>query len=140
MSRLVLKGRKVVGGVAEGEALVTGEMIAGWGAIDPERGVITERRHELYNQSFKGKVFVFQGAKGSSGWAKAFQATRLYGSQPAAMLFNVMNSKIALGSVVVHAPAMTDLDRDPAKVIETGDWVRVDADNGVVEVTKKRDR
>jgi predicted aconitase with swiveling domain len=140
MSRLVLKGRKVVGGVAEGEALVTGEMIAGWGAIDPERGVITERRHELYNQSFKGKVFVFQGAKGSSGWAKAFQATRLYGSQPAAMLFNVMNSKIALGSVVVHAPAMTDFDHDPTNVIETGDWVRVDADNGVVEVTKKRDR
>lgn len=138
MKNIILHGRKVVEGVAEGEALVTKDLIAGWGAIDPKTGVIIERRHELYNQSFKGKIFVFQGAKGSSGWAKNFQATRIYGSQPAAMLFNVMNSKIALGSVVVHSPAMTDFDQDPTEVIETGDWVKVDADNGIVEITKKR--
>ena len=34
----------------------------------------------------------------------------------------------ALGAVVTHAPAMTDFDRDPLEVIETGDWVKVDAD------------
>lgn len=137
MRKIILHGRKVVEGVTEGEALVTKDMIAGWGAIDPETGVIIERRHELYNKSFKDKVFVFQGAKGSSGWSKAFQATRIYGSQPAAMLFNVMNSKIALGAVVVHSPAMTDFDHDPTEMIETGDWVRVDADQGIVEVTKR---
>jgi predicted aconitase with swiveling domain len=140
MRKIILHGRKVVEGVAEGEALVTKDMIAGWGALDPETGVITERRHELYNQSFKGKIFVFQGAKGSSGWSQAFQATRSYGSQPAAMLFNVMNSKIALGSIVVHSPAMTNFDQDPTEVIETGDWVKVDADNGIVEITKRGDK
>jgi uncharacterized protein len=137
MRKIVLHGRKVVGGVTEGEALVTKEMIAGWGAIDPKTGVIIERRHELYNACFKGKIFVFQGAKGSSGWAKNFQMTRVYGSQPAAMLFNVMNSKVALGSVVVHSPAMTDFDQDPTDMIETGDWVKVDADQGIVEITKR---
>lgn len=140
MKKIVLHGRKVVEGCAEGEALVTKELIAGWGAIDPQTGVIIERRHELYNQCFKGKVFVFQGAKGSSGWSSLFQGTRIYGSQPAAMLFNVMNSKIALGTIVVHSPAMTDFDQDPTGVIETGDWVKVDADNGIVEVTKKENR
>ena len=30
----------------------------------------------------------------------------------------------------------TDLDRNPLTVIETGDWVKVDADRGVVEVRK----
>lgn len=137
MKKITLHGRKVVEGIVEGEALVTKEMIAGWGAIDPKTGLIIERRHELNNQSFKGKVFVFQGAKGSSGWAKAFQATRIHGTQPAAMLFNVMNTKIALGSVIVHSPAMTDFDQDPTEVIETGDWVKVDADHGIVEVIKK---
>jgi len=34
-------------------------------------------------------------------------------------------------------PSITDLDQDPLLVIETGDWVKVDADNGVVEVTKR---
>ena len=36
----------------------------------------------------------------------------------------------------VYVPAMTDLDQDPLEVIESGDWVKVDADNGVVEITK----
>ena len=31
---------------------------------------------------------------------------------------------------------MTDLDQDPLEVIETGDWVRVDGDNGIVEVVE----
>jgi predicted aconitase with swiveling domain len=53
------------------------------------------------------------------------------------MLFNEMTTKIALGAVVTRAPAVTDFDRDPLEVIETGDWVKVDADNGIVEVTKK---
>jgi predicted aconitase with swiveling domain len=44
---------------------------------------------------------------------------------------------VALGAVVTHAPAMTELDQDPLTVIETGDWVKVDADNGIVEVIKK---
>jgi uncharacterized protein len=48
-----------------------------------------------------------------------------------------MTTKIALGAVVTRAPAMTDLDQDPLLVIETGDWVKVDADNGVVEIIKR---
>jgi dihydroxyacid dehydratase/phosphogluconate dehydratase len=32
---------------------------------------------------------------------------------------------------------MTELERDPLGIIETGDWVKVDADNGVVEITKR---
>ena len=34
MEKIVLHGRKVVGGVIEGEALVTKETISGWGGID----------------------------------------------------------------------------------------------------------
>lgn len=138
MKKIVLHGRKVVGGCAEGEALVTHETISGWGGINPAEGVIVERRHELKGQSFKGKVLVFPGAKGSSGWASTFHAARLAGSAPIAMIFNEMTTKIALGAVVLHTPAVTDLDQDPLQVIETGDWVKVDADRGVVEIMKKK--
>jgi len=37
----------------------------------------------------------------------------------------------------MHIPAITGLDQDPLEVIKTGDWVKVDADNGVVEVTRQ---
>ena len=134
---IILRGRKVVGGCAEGEALVTRQTISGWGGIDPMTGTIIETRHELHGRSFKDKVLVFPGAKGSSGWSNAFHMTRLSNSAPKAMVFNIMNTKIALGAVVLHVPAVTDLDQNPLTVIETGDWVRVDGDRGVVEVTKK---
>jgi predicted aconitase with swiveling domain len=134
--RIVLRGRCVVGGRVEGEALVTRERISGWGGIDPRTGTVIETRHPLRGVSFAGKVLVFPGAKGSSGWSNQFHMARLMGAAPAAMLFNEMTTKIALGAVVTHAPAMTDFDRDPLEVIRTGDWVRVDADAGVVEVLK----
>jgi predicted aconitase with swiveling domain len=138
MKKIVLHGRKVVGGSAEGEALVTKDTISGWGGVNPMEGIIVERRHELRGQSFKGKVLVFPGAKGSSGWASTFHSARLAGAAPAAMIFNEMTTKIALGAVVTHCPAVTDLDRDPLTVIETGDWVKVDGDRGIIEVTKKK--
>lgn len=138
MSQVItLRGRRVVGGCAEGEALVTHETISGWGGIDPMTGTIIETRHELRGQSFKDKVLVLPGAKGSSGWSAAFHMTRLTNSAPKAMIFNIMTTKMALGAVVTRAPSVTDLDQDPLTVIETGDWVKVDGDRGIVEVTKK---
>ena len=137
---ITLRGRKVVPGVVEGEAMVTRQHISGWGGIDSRTGTVIETRHELRGQSFAGKVLVFPGAKGSSGWSAAFHMARLMNAAPAAFLFNEMTTKMALGAVVTHAPSMTDFDRDPLDVIRTGDWVRVDADNGVVEITRKPGR
>ena len=134
---LVLTGRKVVGGVAEGEALVTRDTISGWGGVNAMTGTVIESRHELRGQSFAGKILVFPGAKGSSGWSAVFHMARLAGMAPIAMVFNVMTTKAALGAVVMRIPAVTDLDCDPLDLIETGDRVRVDGDRGVVEIWKK---
>ena len=87
--------------------------------------------------SFAGKILVFPGAQGSSGWSGIFHMTRLTGKAPLGMLFNVMTTKAALGAVVLRTPTMTDFDVDPLSVIETGDRVRIDADAGEVHVWKK---
>jgi predicted aconitase with swiveling domain len=136
---VVIHGRCVVPGRAMGEALVTRDRISGWGGIDSRTGQVVEVRHELRGQSFAGKVLVFPGAKGSSGWSAAFHMARVMGAAPAAMLFNEMTTKVALGAVVTRAPALTDFDRDPFECIETGDWVVVDADHGRVEIFKSID-
>ena len=137
MSRIVLKGRKVVGGAAEGEALVTRQTISTWGGVDALKGIITERRHELRNQSFAGKVLVFPSAKGSSGWSTVAQVIRLAGKAPKAMIMREVNSLTGMGAVVMRVPTLTDLDQDPTETIATGDWVKIDADKGIVEITKK---
>jgi len=134
---ILLYGRGIVKGHAEGEALVAHDAIAGWGGIDPKTGTIIERRHPLCGQSFKDKVLVFPGAKGSSGFSHYFHLARVYGATPRALIFTRMSTKIALGAVVMRVPSITELDGDPLALIATGDLVKVDADRGVVEVTKK---
>lgn len=135
---IILRGRAVTPGIAEGEALVTRDTISGWGGVDPRTGTITERRHELSGTSFAGRVLVFPGAKGSSAWSHYFHLARLHGVAPAALVFNRMTTKVALGAVVLRVPAITELDQDPLAVIETRDHVVVDAAAGLVRVTKRR--
>lgn len=136
--RAVITGRKVVPGVAEGEALVTRETISGWGGVNPMTGTVIESRHELKGQSFAGKVLVFPGAKGSSGWSGIFHMAKLRNASPVAMVFNIMTTKAALGAVVMRTPTVTDCDQDPLDVIRTGDWVRVDGDAGTITVWDKK--
>lgn len=137
---IVLRGRCVVPGRAEGIAMVTRQHISGWGGIDSRTGTIVETRHELRGQSFAGRVLLFPGAKGSSGWSAAFHMARLLGAAPAAMLFVEMTTKVALGAVVTRAPALTDFESDPFALIETGDRVVVDADRGQIEIHKQAGR
>ena len=44
----------------------------------------------------------------------------------------------AYASIVLDLPTVDGLDKNPLEVIETGDWVKVDAEKGIVEVTKKQ--
>ena len=63
--------------------------------------------------------------------------SRVAGTNPKAVIVKEINTQVALATVVMHIPGVTELDRDPTEVIATGDWVKIDADRGLVEVTKK---
>ena len=139
MSTVILCGRKVHGGSAAGEALVARGPLGGYGTFDLETGKVVDRNHEWYGQNVKGKVLVFTTASGSSAWTIAHQAMRFAGVAPAAYVVRDNNPQTALGSVVARLPCVTDLDRDPTEEIETGDQVKVDADRGIVEITKRSD-
>lgn len=137
MSTFILRGRKVHGGSAAGEALVTRGPLGGYGTFDLETGKVVDLNHEWYGKNVKGKVLVFTTASGSSAWTIAHQALRFAGVAPAAYVVRDNNPQTALGSVVARLPCVTDLDRDPTEVISSGDRVRVDADRGIVTVEKK---
>src|SRR5699024_297742 len=113
------------------------ETISGWGGIDPATGTIIEPRHELFNVCFTDKILIFPAAKGSSGWSCFFQSTRLMNTAPLAMVFNAMTTKAVLGAVVTRVPTISELDHDPLTLINTGDWVRIDAYQGVITVIEK---
>ena len=133
---ITIKCRQVVAGCTEGEAIVSTDAIAGWRSIDESDGRIVERNHCLFNKSIKDKILVFPVAKGSSGWSGTFHALALNGVAPRGMLVSYISAKSALGAVLVGCPTTTDFEQDPLKIIETGDWVKVDADAGLITVYK----
>jgi predicted aconitase with swiveling domain len=137
MGKIEIHGRRVVGGCAEGEALVSHENLSGFGGLDRETGTVIDKRHPLYGKSITGKILVMNGAKGSSSFSTFFHYIRLHKAGPLAILYNVTTSKMAVGAIVSHVPAMTEFDIDPLSVIGDGDWVKVDADHGVIEVVRK---
>lgn len=137
MKKIVLKGRKIVGGQAEGEALVSSQSISFGGGIDPYTGNVTERGHPLMNENIKGKILVFPMGKGSSWFSPMAHVSRLAGTNPKAIIVREINPQVALATVVMHIPGIAYLDKNPTEVISTGDWVRIDADKGLVEIKSR---
>ncbi|MFH8469252.1 aconitase X swivel domain-containing protein [Streptomyces sp. NPDC017991] len=131
----LLHGTGVVAGRASGPALVCTAPVSGWGGIDPRTGTIVESRHPQHGSSVAGTVLVLPGAKGSSGWSGQFHLAKLQGTAPCAIVFTRMNSKLALGLVVLHVPAVTGLDT--TGTIRTGDLVEVDGTAGTLLVRRK---
>jgi predicted aconitase with swiveling domain len=135
-NKIILKGRKVIGGIAEGEALVSKMPLMGWGNVDSKNGYTVERNHPLYEVPYKGKVLVFTEPRGSGGFV-GYGRSRSFGTNPAAFLYRKGNNLTVFAAMVMNVPAVTDFDQDPTEVIETGDYVVVNGDEGTVEVTKK---
>jgi len=131
-----LRGRKVVGGYAEGEALVSADPVSFYGGVDPETGVVVEPGHAVEGECITGKVFVFPTGKGSTVGSYVIYRMSKLGTAPAALVNSETEAIIATGCVISGIPLVDKLDRDPLLEIKSGDLLKVSADEGVVEVVK----
>ncbi|MHA1606973.1 MAG: aconitase X swivel domain-containing protein [Candidatus Freyarchaeota archaeon] len=138
MMSIVLRGRGLVKGKAEGEAVVSSQPISFIGGVDPNTGIVIEKGHELEGCDIKGKVLVFPFGKGTTYNPFAIFAMKKRGTGPVAII-NVKTEEIVLtGAILAEIPFIDSLDRDPLEVIESGDYVKVDGETGIVEVIKRR--
>jgi uncharacterized protein len=145
MAKIILKGHKGIGGTAEGEALVCQEPInlmadAGNVWADLTDTTFTNRvgTPSAYGQSFAGKVLVFPTGKGGIFSSNIVMDVATVGCAPKAIVNLRTHPVWAALAIALDIPLVDRLDRDPCTVIETGDYVKVDASKGVVEVTKKK--
>ena len=136
MEKIIIKGRGISKGVAEGEALVTKQPISFLGGIDPNTGIMVEKGHELEGQSVAGKVLIFPGGKGSTAGSFIIYAASRRGTAPVAMINLGAEPIIATGAVMSEIPLLDRLERNPIEVIKNKDRVRVDGEKGVVEVIR----
>lgn len=133
MEKIRIKGRKEFGGVVEAEALVSPKPLEGFVNCDTVHGYTTERKHPLFKVPYEGKVLVFPSPRGSGG----FMAYGRGAHKPAAFLHTEGNTLSVACIMCGRIPSMTDFEIDPMTVIETGDIVLVNADEGYIEITKK---
>ena len=66
MGELILRGKVVIRGEAQGEALVSREPLSFWGGYDWKTGEIIDRRHILSGEVAAGKIFAVPFTRGSS--------------------------------------------------------------------------
>jgi predicted aconitase with swiveling domain len=133
-----VKCRGVVKGQAEGEALVARATLSFWGEVDPVSGRIIAAGHPLEGESLRGKVLVIESTKGSSATPLVLGLAAREGNAPVAFVNVSVDALAALGCVVNGIPMVTDCERDPFEIIESGDRVCVDADEGTITVGKGR--
>ncbi|HHW43454.1 MAG TPA: DUF126 domain-containing protein [Desulfotomaculum sp.] len=134
-----IKGRPISKGYAEGTALVCREPIGFNFGVKLHNGIITEYNHELQNKSIKDKILIFPHGKGSTGGSYVVYQLARYKTGPRAIINLNTEVIIAIGAIMGGIPVVDNLEVNPFDVISDGDYVKVDAVNGIVEVIKRNE-
>lgn len=126
-----LKGRRIFGGKAKGNAMVSREAVSFFGGVNPDTGVIEEEGHPLEGRSVSGRVLVFPHGKGSTVGSYTLYRMKKTGTAPIAILNRECETIVAVGAIIAEIPCMDriDIDQIPDDAV-----LVVDADNGKVEI------
>ena len=134
---IVLKGHKIISGYGEGEALVSHDPICFY-LTDPQTGLVREKNHELAGKNVADKVLVFPSGKASSVvQIDGLFKLAMHDVGPRAMIVKDVETVLIVSAFIAKVPLIDRLEKDPFEVIHNGDFVRVDAEKGLVKVTKK---
>lgn len=131
-----IKAKPVTSGVVEGEAIVSRMAISFTGGMDPDTGVIREPGHDLEGQSIAGKILIFPTGKGSTTGSWQFYAAFKRGNAPKGIINVKAEGVVAVSAIITGIPMVHEPDQDPLEMIQNGDFVQIDADNGLIKVEK----
>ena len=141
--RTIFRGKGCAAGEFEGEAAVSNQPFGFWQGIDPQTGLVIDRRHDLFGTSLKNKVFVFPYGRGSTGTPGIFLEAVRNGCAPAAIVnvksepMIVMCALLAEAFFRVKIPIVDGLEGNPRDRLQTGDRLRVNGATGEVEVLSR---
>jgi len=130
------KCHKISGGVTEGEAVVSNDDIMFY-LINPETGEVIEQGHDLFGKSIAKKILIFPGGKGSS----VVQADGLFqlnqrNNAPKGMIIKNPETVLVSSAIIFEIPMVDRVEPEFYEVVKSGDMIRIDADNGIIEILK----
>ncbi|ASJ00920.1 DUF126 domain-containing protein [Thermococcus gorgonarius] len=125
------KGRKIVGGKAEGELIVSQKPLSFLGGVDPETGIVTDAESDIRGESIAGKILAFPRGKGSTVGSYIIYALKKNGKAPKAIIVGEAETIVSTGAIIAEIPMVDGID---VSKLKTGMRVRVNADEGEVEL------
>ena len=123
--------RVLVGGVAEGEALVLDDALSFWGGVDPSTGRVIDVHHPQRGASVAGRVLVMPSGRGSSSSSSVLAEAIRAGAGPVAIVLLEADPIVALGAIVareLYAARVPVVVAPNLPPIREGDRLRVDGD------------
>ncbi|MDO4987600.1 MAG: DUF126 domain-containing protein [Synergistes sp.] len=136
METKIYKCRKIVKGCGKGEAVVSNDDMCFY-LTDPKTGTVIERNHAIEGKSIAGKVLVLKSGKGSSVvQVDGFYQLWVKGNLPQAIIIKTPEPVIVSSAVMVDCPMVDLIEGDPLEIFKDGDIIEVDADAGIIKVTK----
>ncbi len=129
---MMIKGRAINPGNAEGVALVSQKPISFLGDVNKENGVVINHESDIYGESLKDRVLVVPLGRGSTVGAWIIYALKKRGLAPAAILMEKSDLIIASGCIISDIPLVDSFEIPPHKIIKTGNKVKVFNDGTVV--------
>ena len=132
----MIRGRAVVAGAAEGEALVTSDALSFWGGYDFHTGEIIDKHHPLAGVRAAGRILAVPFSKGSSTTTAVLLEAVRAGTAPAAIVTTGTDSFFALASIVADVmygkrfPVIA-LDADDFASLKTGEYLTVEMSGAI---------
>ena len=125
-----IKARCIVEGKAKGEVLSTGKPIAFLKGVDPEKGFVSDKNHDLYGKDFSGKILVFPNSVGSSVGAYVIYRLKKNGKAPKAII-NQSSDIITCSGCAIAGIPLYDLPNQSISELRNGMKVQLnDSSNG----------
>ena len=134
MSGKIIRGHVGIGDTVTGEALVAHDNFSARYDLDRINGTFSRPTHQLFGQSYDGKVLVLNIAKGGVATAWMLHAMKATGVTPLALLLNYANPIMAQGAAHADFPLIDRFEEDITKAVRTGDTVTVNPAEGTVTV------
>jgi len=128
---MILKGRKITRGNAEGVALVSKKPLSFLGGIDPKTGEVRDVESDIKGECIKDKILVFPRGKGSTVGSYVIYQLKKNGVAPKAIVVEEAETIVATGAIIADIPMVDGID---VSKIKNGQTVEVDADSGEVVV------
>ncbi len=129
-----IKCRMISKGKNSGELLVTKDPISFLGGVDPNTGIVIDKKHELYNQCITDKILVIPSGKGSTVGSYVIYQMAKNKTAPKAIICQHAEPIIAIGAIISKIPMVDNPEVDIINYVKTNDKITVDADNSIISL------